>query len=170
MLDVVVDTFLTTLLYAVVDDFCRSHPPETRPGGVPLRRRGHHPRHLRPVVVPLRQRTRLLPLRQRPPQRRLPDPARSLPVQSAGALLHAELIEEMALHLAEAMVEARECPYDEAPDSSAMPVRDAERRGSGWPVAPTSDGPTAWGGTRASFCSAPSPPPGRSPQTSPLNL
>ena len=43
---------------------------------------------------------------------------------------YTELIEEMALHLAEAM-EARECPY-EALDSSAMPVRDAKRRGAGW--------------------------------------
>jgi hypothetical protein len=43
---------------------------------------------------------------------------------------HTELIEQMALHLAE-MMEIKECPY-EALDSSAMPVRDAKRRGSGW--------------------------------------
>jgi hypothetical protein len=43
---------------------------------------------------------------------------------------YADLIEEMALHLAKAM-EAWECPY-EALDSSAMPVRDAKRRGEGW--------------------------------------
>ena len=36
----------------------------------------------------------------------------------------------MALHLAE-VLEASECPY-EALDSSAMPVRDAKRRGAGW--------------------------------------
>jgi hypothetical protein len=40
------------------------------------------------------------------------------------------LIEEVALHLAEVM-EAHRCPY-QALDSSAMPVRDAKRRGEGW--------------------------------------
>ena len=43
---------------------------------------------------------------------------------------HLDLIEAVALHLAEAM-EAQKCAY-EALDSSAMPVRDAKRRGSGW--------------------------------------
>ena len=37
----------------------------------------------------------------------------------------------MALHLAAQAMEERECPY-EALDSSAMPVRDAKRRGTGW--------------------------------------
>jgi DDE family transposase len=40
------------------------------------------------------------------------------------------LIEEVALHLANVM-KAQRCPY-EALDSSAMPVRDAKRRGEGW--------------------------------------
>jgi hypothetical protein len=40
------------------------------------------------------------------------------------------LIEEVALHLATTM-EAQSCPY-QALDSSAMPVRDAKRRGEGW--------------------------------------
>jgi Transposase DDE domain len=40
------------------------------------------------------------------------------------------LIEEVALHLATAM-EAQSSPY-QALDSSAMPVRDAKRRGEGW--------------------------------------
>jgi hypothetical protein len=43
---------------------------------------------------------------------------------------HHDLIEVVALRLAEVM-EAQRCPY-EALDSSAMPVRDAKRRGSGW--------------------------------------
>jgi hypothetical protein len=43
---------------------------------------------------------------------------------------YAELIEEMALHLAEVM-DTQQRPY-QALDSSAMPVRDAKRRGSGW--------------------------------------
>jgi len=40
------------------------------------------------------------------------------------------LIEEIALHLAD-MMEAQGCSY-QALDSSAMPVRDAKRRGEGW--------------------------------------
>src|SRR5215204_3536256 len=40
------------------------------------------------------------------------------------------LIEEIALHLADTM-ETQRCPY-QALDSSAMPVRDAKRRGEGW--------------------------------------
>ena len=40
------------------------------------------------------------------------------------------LLEEVALHLARAM-EAQNLPY-QALDSSAMPVRDAKRRGAGW--------------------------------------
>lgn len=43
---------------------------------------------------------------------------------------HVELIEEVALHLADTM-STRRCPY-EALDSTAMPVRDAKRRGAGW--------------------------------------
>src|SRR3712207_3542756 len=44
--------------------------------------------------------------------------------------LRLELIEDTALHLA-TLLGARRCPY-EALDSSAMPVRDAKRRGAGW--------------------------------------
>ncbi len=44
--------------------------------------------------------------------------------------LRLELIEDTALHLA-TLLGARRCPY-EALDSSAMPVRDAKRRGTGW--------------------------------------
>ena len=43
---------------------------------------------------------------------------------------YVDLIEEMALHLADVM-KAQSRPY-EALDSSAMPVRDAKRRGEGW--------------------------------------
>jgi Transposase DDE domain len=41
-----------------------------------------------------------------------------------------DLLEEIGLHLAE-MMEPQRCPY-QALDSSAMPVRDAKRRGAGW--------------------------------------
>ena len=43
---------------------------------------------------------------------------------------HIELIEAVALHLV-TLLEAQKCSY-EALDSSAMPVRDAKRRGAGW--------------------------------------
>ena len=43
---------------------------------------------------------------------------------------HVGLIEEVALHLADTMG-VQGCPY-EALDSTAMPVRDAKRRGAGW--------------------------------------
>jgi hypothetical protein len=43
----------------------------------------------------------------------------------------AQLIEAFALHLASLLTEAQKCPY-QALDSSAMPVRDAKRRGEGW--------------------------------------
>jgi len=43
---------------------------------------------------------------------------------------HTKLIEDFFLHLV-ALLEAQKCPY-EALDSSAMPVRDAKRRGCGW--------------------------------------
>src|SRR5215207_5452724 len=61
---------------------------------------------------------------------------------------HAEAIEEIALHLAQ-MIEGERCLY-QALDASAMPVRDAKRRGHGWLAgyAYSSAGPTAWAGTR----------------------
>ncbi len=63
------------------------------------------------------------------------------------------LIEEVALHLAEILGPQR--GSYEALDSSAMPVRDAKRRGTGWPARPTLDGAIAWDGTRAFGCSWP---------------
>ncbi len=85
MLDV--DTFLTAL-YVMVDDFCHSQLPKRRPGPqaslsdsevITLA-------ILRPVG-PLLRRARLLPLRSKASARRLPHLARSLAVQSAGALV-----------------------------------------------------------------------------------
>jgi hypothetical protein len=63
---------------------------------------------------------------------------------------HADAIEEIALHLGH-IVEGDRFPY-QALDASAMPVRDAKRRGNGWLAgyAYSSAGPTAWAGTRAS--------------------
>ena len=129
MLDV--DTFLTTL-YVIVDDFCQSHRPRTgRPGPEAslCRERGHHPLYLRPLVE-IRQRERLLPLRRGPSARCLPYPARPLPVQPPRALLcggHRGDRRELGQ-----IAEGRQLIPTKRSDSSAMPVRDAKRRGHGW--------------------------------------
>ena len=81
-------------------------------------------------MVQILQREGLLPLCHRPPQR---EAFPTLPHRSQFNRLvcsYTQLIEEMALYLA-GVLETRECPY-EALDSSAMPVRDAKRRGAGW--------------------------------------
>ncbi len=153
MLDV--DTFLTTL-YVITDDFCQSHPPKRHPGPdaslsdsevITLAIFARWSRfaserdfyryatgHLRGAFPTLPDRSQLNRL-----------------VRS-----YTELIEEMALHLAK-VLEVGKRPY-EALDSSAMPVRDAKRRGSGWrwPAAPTLDGAIAWDGTKAFVCLWPS--------------
>ena len=157
MLDV--DTFLTTL-YLITDDFCQSRPPKRHPGPdaslsdsevITLAIFARWSRfaserdfyryasgHLREAFPTLPERSQLNGL----------------------VRLCTDLIEEMSLHLAK-VLEVEERPY-EVLDSSAMPVRDAKKRRGGrlgWPVTLTSDGPTAWAGTRASVCSLPSPPP-----------
>ena len=125
-----VDTFLTTL-YVMVDDFCHSHPPKDRRGGP------------EPSLTPSEVVTLAIFSRwnrfssernfYRYARRHLRDAFPTLPHRSQFNRLvrsHLDLIEAVALHLAEAM-EAQKCAY-EALDSSAMPVRDAKRRGSGW--------------------------------------
>jgi hypothetical protein len=125
-----VDTFFTAL-YVMVDDFYNSRPREQRRPGpdASLRPSGvitlalfarwsrfaserdfyrYAKRHLRGAFPTLSDRSQF----------------------NRCVRFYTELIEEMALHLAEAM-EAQERPY-EALDSSAMPIRDAKRRGSGW--------------------------------------
>ncbi len=127
MLDV--DTFLTAL-YVMVDDFCQSRPRKRSPGPqaslsdsevVTLAifacwgRFSSERDFYRYATVHLRDAFPALPHRSQF-NRLVRD--------------HLDLIEEMALHLADVM-KARGCPY-EALDSSAMPVRDAKRRGEGW--------------------------------------
>jgi hypothetical protein len=128
MLDV--DTFLTAL-YVMVDDFCQLHPSKKRPGPQAslsdsevitlaifarwgrfssesdfYRYASGHLREAFPTLPDRSQFNRLV-------------------------RFYTELIEEMALHLAKVVLEVGGCPY-EALDSSAMPVRDAKRRGAGW--------------------------------------
>lgn len=125
------DTFLTAL-YVMADDFCQSHQPKRQPGPNSSLSKSevltlaifarwsrfaserdfyrYATGHLRGAFPTLPDRSQF-----------------NRCVRSC-----TDLIEEMALHLAEVLDEAREgCPY-EALDSSAMPVRDAKRRGGGW--------------------------------------
>jgi hypothetical protein len=151
-----VDTFLTTL-YVIADDFCQSHPPNhCRPGP----EASLSPSEVVTLVIFSRW-SRFTSERDfyRYAMRHLCDAFPTLPDRSQFNRLvrtHLDLIEAMALHLAE-MMEAQKCPY-EALDSSAMPVRDAKRRGSGWLAgrAYTLDGAIAWDGTKASVCLWPS--------------
>ena len=60
----------------------------------------------------------------------MPSPPCPTALSSTGSCATLGLIEEIGLHLAE-MMKPQRCPY-QALDSSAMPVRDAKRRGEGW--------------------------------------
>ena len=149
-----VDTFLTAL-YVMVDDFCHSHAPKRCPGPdaslspsevitlaifARWSRFSSERDFYRYASVNLREAFPTLPHRSQ--FNRL--------VRSC-----TELIEEMALYLAE-VLEARECAY-EALDSSAMPFLEtqSEQVRVGWPVTPKLDGPTVWGGMKGSACCVP---------------
>jgi hypothetical protein len=126
-----VDTFLSAL-YVMVDDFCQSHRPRRLPGPEPSLSESEvltlaiFARWSRFTSERDFYRYACGHLREAFPT--LPDRSQF----NRCVRFYTGLIEEMALHLAaEAMEKTRECPY-EALDSSAMPVRDAKRRGSGW--------------------------------------
>jgi hypothetical protein len=125
-----VDTFLTTL-YVMVDDFCQSHPRNERHPGPDA---SLSPSEIVTLAIFARW-ARFTSERDfyRYASTRLIDAFPTLPDRSQFNRLVRHslgLIEEMALHLAEVM-ETQRCPY-QALDSSAMPVRDAKRRGEGW--------------------------------------
>lgn len=124
------DTFLTTL-YVMVDDFCNTQlPPETRPGPTPSLTRSevvtlaifaqwqrfaserdfdrYAHRHLRPAFPTLPDRGQFNRLLRR----------------------HRETTVAFFLHLVE-QLQAQPTLY-EALDCSAVPTRDAKRRGAGW--------------------------------------
>jgi hypothetical protein len=128
MLDV--DTFLT-ILYVTVDDFRQSRPQrEQRPGPDA----SLSPSEVLTLAIFARW-SRFASERDfyRYASGHLREAFPTLPDRSQFNRLvrfYTELIEEMALHLAK-VLEVGECPY-EALDSSAMPVRDAKRRGAGW--------------------------------------
>ena len=127
MLDV--DTFLTTL-YVMVDDFCQTQPPKKRPGpeaslcqsevitlAIFARwgRFNSERDFYRYADGHLRGAFPTLP--SRPQLNRL-------------VRLYTQSIEQIAVKLGK-MLEDRDHAY-QALDSSAMPVRDAKRRGHGW--------------------------------------
>ena len=129
MLDV--DTFLTTL-YVMADDFCQSHPQK---GPHPGPDASLSPGEVITLAIFARW-SRFTSERDsyRYASSRLRDAFPTLlPDRSQLDRLvrhYLDLIEEMALPLANVM-KAQEGPY-ESPDSSAMLVRDAKRRGEGW--------------------------------------
>jgi Transposase DDE domain len=127
MLDV--DTFLITL-YVMVDDFCQSHSSKRRPGPDA----SLSPSEIITLAIFARW-ARFTSERDfyRYADTKLRDAFPTLPDRSQFNRLvrhNLDLIEEIALHLAQ-ITETRRCPY-QALDSSAMPVRDAKRRGEGW--------------------------------------
>jgi hypothetical protein len=127
MLDV--DTFLTAL-YVFVDDFCHSHRPKKRPGP----KASLSESEILTLAIFARF-CRFASERDfyRYAKSNLRDAFPTLPERSQFnrcVRSQATLLEELALYLAR-MMEAQKSPY-EALDTSAMPVRDAKRRGEGW--------------------------------------
>ena len=137
-----VDTFLT-VLYVMVDDFCQTQPPKKRPGPEASLSESE--------VITLAVFARWSRFSSerdfyRYAQTNLLDAFPTLPTRPQFNRLVRSctgLIEEIAVKLGK-MLEDRAHAY-QALDSSAMPVRDAKRRGHGWLAgeAYTSDGPTA---------------------------
>jgi hypothetical protein len=127
MLDV--DTFLTTL-YVIADDFCQSHQPKKRPGPKTSLSESE--------IITLAIFARFCRFASerdfyRYAKSNLTDAFPTLPDRSQFNRLvrsHAGLVEQIALYLAR-MMKDQSSAY-EALDASAMPVRDAKRRGEGW--------------------------------------
>ena len=124
-----VDTFLTTL-YVTVDDFCQSRAPKRKPGPEASLSASEV------ITLSIFARwSRFASERDfyRYAETNLRDAFPTLPNRSQFNRLlrfHTEFLEAFVLHLA-ALLQTRKCPY-QALDSSAMPVRDAKRRGAGW--------------------------------------
>lgn len=125
-----VDTFLTAL-YVMVDNFCQSHPPKRRPGPKASLSQSE--------VITLAIFARWSRFASehdfyRYATGHLRDAFPTLPDRSQLNRLvrsHVGLIEALCMHLA-VMLDARKSHAYEALDTSAMPVRDAKRRGAGW--------------------------------------
>jgi hypothetical protein len=124
-----VDTFLTTL-YVTVDDFCQSRSPKRKPGPQASLSASEV------ITLSIFARwSRFASERDfyRYAETNLRDAFPTLPNRSQFNRLlrsHTQFLEAFVVHLA-ALLQTRKCPY-EALDSSAMPIRDAKRRGAGW--------------------------------------
>ncbi|MDQ3641101.1 MAG: transposase [Actinomycetota bacterium] len=127
------DTFLTTL-YVMVDDFCQSQPPKRRPGPEASLSESEV------ITLAIFARfSRFASERDfyRYASGHLRDAFPTLPERSQFNRLvrsNVELIEALAMHLAVMPDTRSRTSSYEALDSSAMPVRDAKRRGAGWLV------------------------------------
>ena len=127
-----VDTFLTTL-YVIVDDFCQSRPPRKRPGPEAALSDSEV------IALAIFGRWGRFSSERdffRYAQSRLREAFPTLPDRSQFNRLVRScvgLIEEVALHLLALMPDTQGVggAY-EALDASAMPVRNAKRRGEGW--------------------------------------
>ena len=125
-----VDTFLTAL-YVMVDDFRQSRPSERRPGPDASLSDSEV------VTLTIFARWGRFSSERdfyRYARRRLRDAFPALPDRSQFNRLarsRADLVEEVALHLTLAL-DAKGATAYEALDTSAMPVRNAKRRGEGW--------------------------------------
>ncbi|MCA1838432.1 MAG: transposase [Actinobacteria bacterium] len=128
-----VDTFLTTL-YVIVDDFCQSRAPRKRPGPKAALSDSEV------VALAIFARWGRFSSERdffRYAQSRLREAFPTLPDRSQFNRLVRScvgLIEEVALHLLALMPDAQGGGGGayEALDASAMPVRNAKRRGEGW--------------------------------------
>jgi hypothetical protein len=125
-----VDTFLTTL-YVIVDDFCQSHAPQKRRPGPQASLCGSEV-----ITLAIFARwSRFASERDfyRYAEGHLRGAFPTLPDRSQFNRLvrcYTQTIEEIALHLGQIMEDS--LPPYQALDASAMPVRDAKRRGHGW--------------------------------------
>jgi hypothetical protein len=149
-----VDTFLT-ILYVMVDDFCQSQPQKEHPR--PGSEASMSPSEV--VTLAIFARWSCFTSERdfyRYAMRHLHDLFPTLPHRSQfnrSVRNHLDLIEEVALHLAQTM-EAQKCPY-EALDRARPCQFGMQSEGvvDGWPDRPTLDGPTVWDGMRDSACS-----------------
>jgi hypothetical protein len=124
-----IDTFLTAL-YVMIDDFCQSQPSKRHPGPNASLSESEV------VTLAIFARWGRFSSERdfyRYARSCLRDAFPTLPERSQfNRLVRSQvgLIEDLISHLA-SLLGVRERPY-EALDSSAMPVRDAKRRGAGW--------------------------------------
>jgi hypothetical protein len=147
-----VDTFLTTL-YVTVDDFCQSRAPKSKPGPEASLSASEV------ITLSIFARwSRFASERDfyRYAETNLRNAFPTLPNRSQFNRLlrsHTQFLEAFVVHLA-ALLQTRKCPY-EALDSSAMPIRDAKRRGAGWLAGYADIGWSniVWDGMRALACS-----------------